>query len=60
MHPSIERKILRNPKFKEIISMINEKKIKNYKKYNFDKNDFLNFKNSKSNNNFSSIKFFTP
>ena len=38
--------------------MINEKDIKNHKKYY--KNDFLNFKNNKSSNYFSNIKFFSP
>ena len=57
---SNERKILRNPKFKEIISMINSKNIKKYKKYNFDKNDFLDFKKNNNNNYYSTIKFFSP
>ena len=58
--PQFERKILRNPKFKEIVSLINEKDYKKSKYYyhNIGKNDFLDYMNNKYNSNFSNINFF--
>ena len=59
--PSIERKILRNPKFKEIISLINEKDIKRSKYYNkIGKNDLSNIMNYKNKSHFSDINFYAP
>lgn len=57
------RNALRNPKFKEIISLINEKDIKGRNKYNnFGKNEIINFMNTKIkyNNKFSDINMFAP
>ena len=60
-NPPIERKVLRNPKFKEIISLMNEKDIKkNRYYYNIGKNSLLNYKNRKNNDLFSNVNFFTP
>ena len=57
----IEKKILRNPKFKEIIGMINDKETKKFKKYKiFGKNDLLNLAhNKKSNDIFGNINLFS-
>ena len=57
----VEKKILRNPKFKEIITMINDKEGKKYKRnYNLGKNDLLNIVNNKKRNDiFGNINFFT-
>ena len=58
-----ERKIVSNSKFKEIISLINDKEYnpnKNYK--TFGRNDLINFMNEKikNKNNFSNINLFVP
>lgn len=65
--PKIDRQFnrnaLRNPKFKEIISLINEKDIKRSNKYNnMGKSEIINFMNTKIkyNNNFSDINIFVP
>ena len=57
----VEKKILRDPKFKEIISMINEKEGKKIKRYGgFGKNDFLNIVNNKRRNDiFGNINLFS-
>ena len=57
------RNVLRNPKFKEIMSLINEKDIKRSNKYNnMGKCEIINFMNTKIkyNNNFSDINIFVP
>ena len=57
------RNALRNPKFKEIISLINEKDIKRSNKYkNMGDYEIINFMNTKIkyNNNFSDINIFVP
>ena len=58
--PQLERKILRNPKFKEIVSLINEKDYKRSKYYyhNIGKADLLDYMNNKYNSNFYNINFF--
>ena len=55
-----EGKILKNPKFKEIISMINKKQFKINN--NFQKNELIGFMSNKTknNNNFSNINLFVP
>ena len=57
----VEKKILRNPKFKEIVTMINDKEGRKYKKnYNLAKNDLLNFVNNKKHNDiFGNINLYT-
>jgi hypothetical protein len=57
-----EREILRNPKFKEIISLINDKETTRNKNYrHLGKNDFLSFMNkNKNKNNFSNINLYSP
>jgi len=57
----VEKKILRNPKFKEIVTMINDKEGRKYKRnYNLAKNDLLNFVNNKKHNDiFGNINLFT-
>ena len=57
----VEKKILKNPKFKEIVTMINDKEGKKYKRnYNFGKNDLLNLVNNKKRNDiFGNINFYT-
>ena len=60
---TFERKIIRNPKFKEIISLINDKEIKPNKNYkSLGRSDLINFMNEKikNNNNFSNINLFVP
>ena len=60
-NPQVESKILRNPKFKEIISLMNEKDVKKSKyHYNIGKNSLLNYKNRKKNDLFANINYFTP
>lgn len=57
------RNVLRNPKFKEIISLINEKDIKRSNKYsNIGNYETINFMNTKIkyNNNFADINIFVP
>jgi hypothetical protein len=58
----IEGEILRNPKFKEIISLINEKETTRNKNFRrIGKNDFLSLMYSKNkNNNFSNINIYSP
>ena len=57
----VEKKILRNPKFKEIVTMINDKEGRKYKRnYNLAKNDLLNFVNNKKHNDiFGNINLYT-
>jgi len=57
----VEKKILKNPKFKEIVTMINDKEGRKYKRnYNFGKNDLLNLVNNKKRNDiFGNINFYT-
>ena len=57
----VEKKILRNPKFKEIVTMINDKEGKKYKKYSgLGKNDLLNIVNNKRRNDiFDNINIFS-
>ena len=57
----VEKKILRNPKFKEIITMINDKEGKKYKTHSsFGKNDLLNIVNNKRRNDiFGNINLFS-
>ena len=57
----VEKKILRNPKFKEIVAMINDKEGRKYKRnYNLAKNDLLNFVNNKKHNDiFGNINLYT-
>ena len=57
----VEKKILRNPKFKEIVTMINDKEGKKYKKYSgLGKNDLLNIVNNKRRNDiFGNINIFS-
>ena len=62
-HQYNRRNVLRNPKFKEIISLINEKDIKRSNKYsNMGNYETINFMNTKIkyNNNFSDINIFVP
>ena len=62
--PQYERKVLRNPKFKEILSMMNENDFKRNKNYKYiGKNELLSFMNKnkyKGSDNFSNISLFTP
>ena len=57
----VEKKILRNPKFKEIVTMINDKEGRKYKRnYNLAKNDLLNLVNNKKHNDiFGNINLYT-
>ena len=57
----VEKKILKNPKFKEIVTMINDKEGRKYKRnYNLGKNDLLNIVNNKKRNDiFGNINFYT-
>ena len=57
----VEKKILRNPKFKEIVTIINDKEGRKYKRnYNLGKNDLLNIVNNKKRNDiFGNINFYT-
>ena len=57
----VEKKILKNPKFKEIVTMINDKEGRKYKRnYNLAKNDLLNFVNNKKHNDiFGNINLYT-
>ena len=58
-NPKYKTKIIKNPKFKEIISMINDKGIKRNQNYNnFNKKSLLSFMNNT--NHFSNINFFKP
>ena len=55
-----EREILRNPKFKEIISLINDKETTRNKGFrNLGKNDFVSYIN-KNKNIFSNINLYSP
>lgn len=58
--PQYERKVLRNPKFKDVISLIYEKQFKNNK--NYQKNEFVNYMSNriKKNNIFSDINLYVP
>ena len=57
----VEKKILRNPKFKEIVTMINDKEARKVKRYSgMGKNDLLNFVNNKKRNDiFGNINLFS-
>ena len=59
---NVEKKILRNPKFKDIMTMINEKDGRKYRRYNnvLGKNDLLNIVNNKRRNDiFGNINLFS-
>ena len=59
---NVEKKILRNPKFKDIMTMINEKEGRKYRRYNnvLGKNDLLNIVNNKRRNDiFGNINLFS-
>ena len=57
----VEKKILKNPKFKEIVTMINDKEGKKFKKaIGLGKNDLLNMVNNKKRNDiFGNINLFS-
>jgi hypothetical protein len=58
---TVEKKILKNPKFKEIVTMINDKEGKKFKKVSgLGKNDLLNMVNNKKRNDiFGNINLFS-
>ena len=59
--PKYEGEILRNPKFKEIISLINEKEsIRNRNFKHIGKTDLLSLIYNKNKNNFSNINLYSP
>jgi hypothetical protein len=58
---TVEKRILRNPRFKEIVTMINDKETRKVKRYSgLGKNDLLNFVNNKKRNDiFGNINLFS-